>query len=80
MRFDEKLPEAPLAFSQAENELLSAKEVPPAFTLPDKVLSSRGGSSLFSLKSLSLAVPLLSGVGKVVVSSSDVEFHGPSGP
>ena len=73
------LPEAPLA-SLKLDELLSAKEVPPAFTLPDKVLSSRGGSSLFSLKSLSLAVPLLSGVGKVVVSSSDVEFPGPSGP
>ena len=36
-----------------------------------------GGSSLFSLKNLSHAVSLLSGVGKIVVFSSDAEFPGP---
>ena len=74
----EVLPEAPLAYSLAEKELLSAKEGPPAITLPDKVLSNWEAQLLFSLKNLSLADSLLSGVGKVVVSSSDEQLPGPS--
>ena len=71
------MPEASLAASQAE-ELVTVKEGPPAVTLPDKVLSSWESQLLYSLTNLSLADSLLSGVGKVLVSSPDAGIPGPS--
>ena len=74
----EVLPEASLVASQAEKELVSAKEGSPVVTLPDKVLASWETQLVFSLKNLSLADSLLSGVSKVLVPSSDVGIPGPS--
>ena len=74
----EVLPEVSLVASQAEKDLVSAKEGAPAITLPDRVLASWEKQLLFSLKNLSLADSLLSGVGKVVVSSPDEGIPGPS--
>ena len=71
------LPEAPLAFSQAENELLSAKEVPPAFTLPDKVLSSRGGSSCSRLRACLLLFPCCQEWARLLFPLLTWSFLGP---
>ena len=73
----ELLPDAPLVVSQAEKEMMGSKVISPAVSLPDKLLSSWESQLLSSLKNLSLADVLLSGVGKLVVSPDD-EIPGPS--
>ena len=72
------LPEGPLVASEAEKDLVKAKGASPAVLLPDRVLSIWEGQLLGSLKNLSLADSLLSGVGKVVVTPSDSGIPGPS--
>ena len=73
----ELLPDAPLVVSQEEKETMGSKVRSPAVTLPDKCLSVWEAQLLSSLKTLSLADALLSGVGKLVVSPDD-EIPGPS--